>query len=439
MALSSQQLDLRRKAIGMSELCRVVTDPWAVWYPKATGKSLFTGGPWGDRLEPLVAEDYIARRAQEGVNLRLLHARDEKGDAVTLRHPKHPWLLGTPDRCPVGMHCKVSHVDSVDTLRKIVDDGHMLAGLECKTNQAIVEKHADEADQWGDGLKAREADLIQLLQERCEDPKSIARDLMARYSLQSFAGTDWAGSEEDQWGTQGTAQMPRDYLIQCLGYADMANAAEWHLHRLRAGFGRFETVLYKVSWNIDGTDMRDIFGWFIEQGERFMRDHMHPIESPDLWKAPKPKDLEHRQMELARIFPKENGVIRPATAVENGMLEQYRDAIIAATRAEVEKELVELAIKERIADFKGLEGSAGKVSYGWRKGRTSVDAQAAVQGLCDILQDELKGRVEPAKLEAWAQQALAAATREGEGFRAISRPQAWTKGIEGHVMAEMNR
>lgn len=431
--LTQAQIALRRTGIGASELFDVLNNPYKLWHQKVTGKSPFTGKEdfirVGNLFEKPTAEDYAYRRAQAGSPVRLLTTQTATGEPVTLQDPKRPWFRGTPDFLPalerVGGF--PLFVPDVETIWRMRDAGQITCGLEIKTGAAVAERHLEEDDQWGQGYRAPIEDVILLLQDRCEDPMSVAKDLMARFSLQHHIGVEAAQSEEDQWGDPGTAQMPRRYLSQCVGYMAITGLDQWDLHRLRFGMGKLETVTYTIMRDAELESM------LLDAAAKFVRDHLEPQ------KPPAQVELEDRQLELARIFPKENGVIRPATAVENGMLEQYRDAIIAAKRAEVEKEMIELAIKARIADFKGLEGSAGKVSYGWRKGRTSIDAHAAVQGLCDILQDELKGRVESAKLEAWAQQALAAATKEGEGFRAISRPQAWTKGIEGHVMAEMNR
>lgn len=434
--LTAAQLELRRTKLGMSEIYGTIDNPWKVWYQKATGKSLYTGGPWGDRLEPMVADDYLERQRQGGRRLKLLHARADDGSPVTLPHPRHPWLVGTPDRLPVAEHCPITSAGSLETLRRLVGEGYMRAGLECKTNQAIFERHAEEDDRWGDGLRAPVEDLVAFLTGRCEDPLSVARDLMARYSLQSMAGADIAGDEEDQWGAQGSAQMPRGYLIQNLGYMDQAGADEWHLHRFRAGFGRFETTTYVVRWMLDGIDMREVFGLILDGAAQFVRDHMHPIEAPELWKPPVPKSLEHKRLELARVFPKDNGSLRQADRLELVLLEDYRAACIQEKRAEVLKDMAELELKNRIGTDKGLTAKLeglGNVSWGWRNGKVSVDAQAALDGLCSRLTEW----VPAGELERFRAEALTAATKQGEPFRKISRPQAWTKGLEDQIRAEL--
>lgn len=128
--------------------------------------------------------------------------------------------------------------------------------------------------------------------------------------------------------------------------------------------------------------------------------------------------------------------MRKANPAEECLLETYREAIIEAKRAEVRKDLVETTLKERIGADKGLDGAAGKVSYGHRKGRVTIDAQAAVLALVERVK---AAGIPAADAEKWAQEALAAATKEGDGFRAISRPQAWTKGLEAQIMAELNK
>jgi phage gp36-like protein len=188
----------------------------------------------------------------------------------------------------------------------------------------------------------------------------------------------------------------------------------WDLHRLRFGFGKLETVTYTVRRDLE------LEGLLLTAAERFVRDHLTPQ------KPPMPVELEDRQLELARLFPRDNGAVRMASPEEEALIERYREATIDAKRAEVRKDLLEAQIKEAIADAKGLDSMVGKVSYGWRKGRTTIDARAAVDGLVDLIWDGHGIHVS----SAMAARALEDATKEGEGYRAISRPVNWTKGIQ---------
>jgi len=425
MMLTPAQLELRRSGVGASELFDVLNSPYRLWHQKVTGKRPFTGKEdfirMGNLFERPTAEDYAFRRTQAGSRVRLLTTQTADGEPVTLVDPKRPWFRGTPDFLPVLERAGDLVIPDVETIWWLRDSGCLDRGLEIKTGAAVAEYHLEEDDRWGQGYRAPMEDVLLLLEGRCEDPISLAKDLLARFSLQHHIGAEAAQSEEDQWGDPGTSQMPRRYLAQCAGYMALTGLDRWDLHRLRFGHGRVETVTYTVLRDLE------LEGMLLDAAARFVRDHLKPQ------KPPAQIALEDRQMELARLFPKDSGIMRKASPDEECLLETYRGAVIDAKRAEVRKDLVETTLKERIGADKGLDGAVGKVSYGHRKGRVTIDAQAAVSGLAD----RVKQAGLPAyDVEAWAQEALAAATKEGEGFRAISRPQAWTKGIEAQVMAE---
>lgn len=426
--LTPAQIELRRSGVGASELFDVLNSPYRLWHQKVTGRSRFTGEEdfirMGNLFERPTAEDYAFRRAQAGSRVRLLTTQTAAGEPVTLIDPKHPWFRGTPDFLPVLERAGDLVIPDVETIWRLRDSGCLDRGLEIKTGAAVAEYHLEEDDRWGQGYRAPMEDVLLLLQGRCEDPFALAKDLMARFSLQHHIGAEAAQSEDDQWGDPGTSQMPRRYLAQCAGYMALTGLDRWDLHRLRFGHGRIETVTYTVYRDAE------LEGMLLDAAAKFVRDHIQPQ------KPPARVDIEDRQMELARLFPKDSGLMRKANPAEECLLETYREAIIEAKRAEVRKELVETTLKERIGADKGIDGAAGKVSYGHRKGRTSVDAQAAVLALVERVK---AAGIPAADAEKWAQEALAAATKEGDGFRAISRPQAWTKGLEAQIMAELNK
>lgn len=428
--LTPAQIELRRSGVGASELFDVLNSPYRLWHQKITGESPFTGLEdfirVGNLFERPTAEDYAYRRAQSGSPVRLLTTQTAAGEPVTLVDPKRPWFRGTPDFLPVLERAGDVIIPDVETIWRLRDSSCLDRGLEIKTGAAVAEYHLEEDDQWGQGYRAPLEDVLLLLQDRCEDPISLAKDLMARFSLQHHIGAEAEQSEEDQWGDPGTSQMPRRYLAQCAGYMALTGLDRWDLHRLRFGLGRIETVTYTVYRDAE------LEGMLLDAAAKFVRDHI--VNQ----KPPARVDLEDRQMELARLFPKDNGIIRKAFPDEEVLLERYRNATIAEKRAEVLKDAIEQEIKEAIADGKGIEGSAGKVSYGWRKGRTTVDAHAAVQTLIERV------RTAPPEwiakyLDRWGEEAIAAATKEGDGFRAISRPVGWTKGLEAQNMAELNK
>lgn len=430
MALSAAQLEVRRTRLGVSELYAVLNDPYRLWHGRTTGKSPFADNEdfirMGNLFERPTADDYAFRRAQGGSPVRLLQTQTEKGESITLIDPKRPWLCGTPDFLPAreGRGVIPMFVPDLETIWRMRDAGLLTEGLEIKTNSAVAEHHLSEDDRWGQGFRVALEDLEGILAEKVADPRSLARDLMARFSLQHHIGGAQAESEEDQWGDPGTSQMPRRYICQCTGYMAMTGLPKWDLHRMRAGWGRFEMVTYTVPRD------EEMEGLILEAGERFVRDHLVT------GKPPEPTDIETQSLELERLFPRENGVLRPADSMDLVILETFREATIELKRAEVRKEMVEIEVQKRIGPDKGIDaraGGLGNISWGHRAGRVSIDAKAAIQGLCDRLTE----RVPRAELEPMAQQALEAATKLGDPYRQMSRPATWTKGIEDIVRAEM--
>ena len=430
--LTTAQLELRKTRIGASELFEVLNDPYRLFHAKVTGKSRFTGKEdfirVGNLLERPTAEDYAHRRAQSGSPVQLLQTMRLEGsmlESMTLLDPKRPWFAGTPDFLPVSARGPaLTHVDSLETLWRLRDQGLLDRGLECKTGAAIAEYHLEEDDRWGQGLRPVVLELESFLAGRCDDPAAVAKDLMSRFSLQSHIGAELAEDEEDQWGEAGSSQMPRRYLCQIAGYCALTELPAWDLHRLRFAWGQYQTITYQVKRDLE------LEGMLLDAGERFVQDHLIPQ------RPPAQKDLESRRLELARVFPKDNGALRQADRLELVLLENYRDAIIAERRAEVMKDLVEQEIKARIGTDKGLDATQaglGKVSWGSQAGRTTIDAHAALNGLCARLAEW----VPAGELERFRAEALADATKQGEPFRRISRPVAWTKGIEDQIRAEL--
>lgn len=423
--LSPTQIALRRSGVGASELFDVLNNPYALWHRKVTGHSTLTGNEdfirIGNLFERPTAQDYAYRRAQAGTRIRLVVTETPTGDAVTLQDPKRPWLLGTPDFLPVldKVGAPTSIAD-LKTLWHLRDVGLLDRGLEIKTGSAVAEQHLEDDDRWGHGYRAQVEEVQALLDGRCDDPVSLARDLMARFSLQHHIGAEAAQADGDEWGDSGTAQMPRRYLAQCAGYMALTGLEQWDLHRLRFGYGRLETVTYTVMRDVE------LEGLLLEAAERFVRDHLATK------KPPTRVTVDDRLLELARVFPKDSGIILKASADEDMLLERYRAAVIDAKRANVRKDLLETTVKETIGDAKGITGGSGKVTFGYRAGRATIDAKAAIAALVDKVKQVLPA----SDVDLWAQEALAIATREGEGYRSISRPAAWTKGIEAQTKGE---
>lgn len=425
MSLSAQQVEQRRRGLGCSELYDVLTKPYSVWHQKQTGKSKFTGAEefirFGHLFERPTAEDYAWRRAQAGSPVQLLQTRTPTGEGVTLPHPSLPWLMGTPDFLPALTRAGElpGQVPDLKTVQRLMDAGALDRGLEIKTGAAVAEGHLEEEDRWGSTFPAG---LVETLAPHCHDPQGLALELMRRYSLQSIVGVQPDETGEDAWGDEGSPQMPRRYLVQCLGYMAITGLRRWDLHRLRFGWGRLETATYRVDWD------EDLAGGLLESGARFVRDHLLT------GRPPAQRTLEEAEQETARLFPRDNGLMLNLTPARAELLEAFREACIGAKRAEVVLDVVKDRVAREIGDATGIDGGKGlKVSYGYRDGRTTYD----VPGLLSGIRARLAGKLPAEEIEQVCAQALAEATKVGEGYRQISRPQGWTKGIEAEVFAAM--
>jgi len=107
MTLTQEQLELRKSGLGASEMPAVMrVDRWrnpVDIYLEKTGKAEpFEGNEytyWGNALEDKIAQRYAEENGVELV------------ESGTLVHPKHEWLMATPDRIVLvdpreGLECK---------------------------------------------------------------------------------------------------------------------------------------------------------------------------------------------------------------------------------------------------------------------------------------------------------------------------------------------
>ena len=426
--LTEQQIAQRAEGVGCSELFDILVDPYRVWHPKVTGKSRFTGDEpfikWGNILERPTAEDYADRRAQGGDLITLGITATPKGDAVTLQDRRRDWLMGTPDFLPILQRVGGSErIPDLATIARLADAGAIDRGLEIKTGSAHAETHADEEDRWGEGARASDVDLIDLFSEYgVAAPAALSQEVMRRWSLQAHLGVQDEEEGEDAWGDPALCQLPRRYILQAQGYMAITGLRRWDLHRLRFGWGRIETVTYPIFYD------PEIIGAVLEHAERFVVDYLKPR------KPPARRTLEQMRQEAARVWPRDDGSFLPLTVERAALLERYREACQALKRAEVSKDFIQAILAAEVGDAKGIDGGKDfKVSYGARAGRVTVDARAAVAGMVE----RLAGVVDRETLERAAAEAIADATKKGDDYRAWSRPQSWTKGIEAEVLAAM--
>ena len=99
MTLTNDQQELRKSGIGASEIATIAginpyQTPLDLWLVKTGREEAFSGNEYtelGHHFEAIIADWFEKRHA-----VRLHNPKE------TLVHPKHPWLLATPDRIIVG-------------------------------------------------------------------------------------------------------------------------------------------------------------------------------------------------------------------------------------------------------------------------------------------------------------------------------------------------
>lgn len=415
--LTEQDKRFRADKIGASEIYKAL-DPakqYGLFHQKVTGQSPIKGDePWirlGHYLEPITALDYADRRRRSGQPVRLIEP------SATLQHPSRPWLCGTPDRLPLRWGSAVVDVTKIETVFELAQKGLLSEGLECKSGGFFAESRLDESDQWGIGLgvdESRLATWIDRLGFEGVSGLALARILLSRYNVSRYLQEDVPTISADEWGEEGTDQIPRLYLAQVYAYLDMTRLPRWDLHRLRIGKGRIEFVTYIVKAD------ESLQGAILDRAEKFYRDHIAA------GKAPRPQTPEEREQELMRVFPRLTHDVRPATPEERDKIEALREAQQRAADAKREADSIRLELKESIGACKGLKFGPGRddvLKAISRQGQVKIDALEAITTVCGLLRD--RGMSE-SEVQEIADAAIASATRTGKPSRVLTSPKGWT-------------
>lgn len=383
--LNDKQLALRPFKCGVSELFWLLAGRWfKVWYPKATGNQPFTGEEdfihLGNLLEGPAIEDYAWRQRNAGMPLQVVHTEDEIGDAITLEHPDLP-LIGTPDGLCLrrASNLVIDMVPSredgsiflpnLEAIHEAYEGGILPHGLEIKTGAQVAEYHLSDEDQWGDDCEMQ--GLISCLMEDITSPElaeRMASKIIRRWAL-TAQHTDTDGHGDDAYDVD-LNNMPRQYYIQCLGYMFLTGIREWHLYRWRFARGQLEPQLYKILWS---DEHKAIMEGAIEKLKQFTRDHMTPYGMPAQWTAPKPDTIDEQGMDLARLYPIDDGSIIQAGESDFMAIENWKEAAYEFKRWETRKKFYQNLIAGKIGDARQMKSSSGNFTYPMSKGRTSAE------------------------------------------------------------------
>ncbi len=157
----------------------------------------------------------------------------------------------------------------------------------------------------------------------------------------------------DQWGEEGTDEVPTAYLFQLVWECGVLAArgeklAEEH-HIAALIFG--ELCVYVVRFDTE------LFEMLLGKGEAFWAAHVIPEAPPPMTGSDSTRDW------LVRRFPRDTRQCRPATIEEADAMRAFRDAATALDSIEEVKALWGNRLREAIGDAGGLESPDGRVTW----------------------------------------------------------------------------
>ena len=165
-----------------------------------------------------------------------------------------------------------------------------------------------------------------------------------------------------EWGEENTDQVPRYILFQCHHFLALTGYEVWYVAAL---FGGCELRVYEVERDAEMVEMIiDMDGEF--WSENILKEVPPEIDGSEGWK----KYTE-------RMHPKDNGLVRAATAEELHVFQDLRLTTEQLKMYERREEELKNLLRASIGDDAGIDcGELGKASYRLGKGRSTIDAEA---------------------------------------------------------------
>jgi putative phage-type endonuclease len=194
----------------------------------------------------------------------------------------------------------------------------------------------------------------------------------------SQGGVDFKTSGKPQdWGEPGTDDVPQHYIIQAEWYMGLTGAQWWDIAVLLMGFTR-KFAIYRINRD------DELIGDLTDAGERFWKDHVLANVAPDLDGSKSATEY------IKRKYPYDLGpMLEPTDAEILADLDRYREVRGQLKHLESVESMYENRLKELVADFSGMQGSWGKIT--WKKSKDSqvTDWKSAVMSLSEDLRNEL--------------------------------------------------
>lgn len=156
----------------------------------------------------------------------------------------------------------------------------------------------------------------------------------------------------NDWGEEGTDQIPREYLYQCAHYAIVYNVDRVQIAVLIGG-NNFRMYEYKKNNDIEES--------IIRTQEYFWNEYV--LKN----KMPPPSTLK----EVSNLYPQDHGNERIITDQEDLILSELKKTRERINKLNNKKEQLELGIKMNMQDCAYLSNSDGDVVASWKTQRTN--------------------------------------------------------------------
>ncbi len=157
----------------------------------------------------------------------------------------------------------------------------------------------------------------------------------------------------DEWGEQGTDQVPMHYLTQCAHYMAVAEQPRWDVGAMIGAGTRISgnLALYTIMRN------RTLEAEIIATAVRFWMEHVKKRIPPTI------DGSASWQGYLAKKYAKGTGVVLKATARINELAMEYREAQKQRQEAEAKELLTRNTLAEIVRSADKAKGKFGTI--GW--------------------------------------------------------------------------
>lgn len=163
---------------------------------------------------------------------------------------------------------------------------------------------------------------------------------------------------KDDWGEQGTDEVPQEYIIQCQHYMALTGYPVWHLPVLIGGNEYREYVC---------EEDKELQAFILEEDEKFYKNHILTKVPPEIDGSLDSKTYLHAR------FPRESETIRQATPEETKHMQVLKSAKEQVAMLEQVIETEKNLLKNDIGPGTGLFNNQDKITWKCTKDSLKTD------------------------------------------------------------------